>query len=146
MIEDTIFVMHTPAHRNRFTFHGFVKNNTYSYLHFVPVKNSPEKVKMVVTMLEKNDNLIGVYTYFLELDSFKRRYKEHYVGLVHDGSVHKVIFTALHQHDDSPVGGLSMGIAVVKIKDGNDDDKGGRPRRRPKRPTPVYDVALGIYK
>lgn len=125
------FTAYTPDGINQFTFDPLIKKDTYSFLHFVPTKESPEKIKMIVSLYEKDNNLIEEQNFVLEIDSTGKNYDEHYIGLLQNGLTQKVIFTALEAENNSPLDKISIGVAIAKIKDGNGD---GGIYLTPKRP------------
>ena len=124
------FTAYTPDGINQFTFDPLIKKDTYSFLYFVPTKESPQKIKMIVSLYEKDNTLIEEQDFVLEIDSIGKKYKEHYIGLLQNGLTQKLIFTALDAENDKPLDKISIGVAIAKIKDGDDD--GGiylRPRK-----------------
>ncbi len=128
------FTAYTPDGIHQFTFDPLVKKDTYSFLHFVPTKESPEKIKMIVSLYEKDNTLIEEQDFVLEMNSIEKKYNEHHIGLLQNGLTQKLIFTALDTENDKPLDKISIGVAIAKINDGNDD--GGiylRPRK-PKLP------------
>ncbi|QBZ98858.1 hypothetical protein [Flavobacterium sangjuense] len=114
-----------------FCFDPLVKNDTYSFLHFIPAKESPEKVKMIVSLYEKDNTFIEEHNFVLELDDNRKNYNNNHIGLVYDGLKQKMIFSALNPENNIPLEKICICVAVTKIKDGNDDEDGGnylRPR------------------
>lgn len=124
------FTAYTVEGINQFTFDPIVKNSTYTFLHFVPAKESPTKVKMIVSLYEKDNTLIEEHDFVLELDSSSKKYREHHIGLLQNGMIQKLIFTALNPENNTPLEKICIGVAITKIKDGNDENGGNyfRPR------------------
>ncbi len=110
-------------HSNQFRFDQLIKNNTYAFLHFLPTKESPENLKISISIYEKNNILIHDSVFVLKLDKIKKTYQEHCIGQQQIGKSQKVIFSVL-DIDDSPLIRVGITVAVVKIKDGNDDENG----------------------
>jgi hypothetical protein len=127
------FTAITPEGINQFTFDPLIKKDTYSFLHFVPTKESPAKLKMIVSLYEKYNTLIEEHDFVLEIDSAREKYNEHYIGLVQNGVVHKVIFTALYPENDNPLDKICISLAIAKIKEGDDNNDGGN-HLKPRRP------------
>lgn len=130
------FTAYTVEGMNQFSFDLLVKNSTYNFLHFFPRKDSPEKVKMMISLFEKDNTLIEEHDFVLEIDSTRKKYREHHIGLLQNGMIQKLIFTALNPENNNPLEKICICVAVAKIKDGDDGNHGGnylRPRR-PKSP------------
>ncbi|UPT71032.1 MAG: hypothetical protein M0D53_01040 [Flavobacterium sp. JAD_PAG50586_2] len=106
---------------NQFTFDPLIKKDTYTFLHFVPTKESPAKLKMIVSLYKKDNTFIEQYDFVLEIDRIGKQYNEHYIGLLQNGLTEKLIFNALDAENNNPLDRISIGVAVAKIKDGNDD-------------------------
>ena len=120
---------------NQFTFDPIIKNSTYTFLHFVPAKESPTKVKMIVSLYEKDSTLIEEHDFVLEFDNTRKKYREHYIGLTQNGVTQKLIFTALNPENNTPLEKICIGVVTAKIRDGNDDNGGVYLRpRKPKLP------------
>lgn len=75
------FTAYTPEGINQFTFDTLIKKDTYFFLHFVPTKESPAKLKMIVSLCEKDNTLIKEHDFILETDSTEKKYNEHSIGL-----------------------------------------------------------------
>jgi hypothetical protein len=106
------------------SFDPLVKNDTYVFLHFIPEKESPEKLRMIVSLFEKDNNLLEEHNFVLELDETRKNYQNNQIGLVYDGLKQKMIFTALNLENNTPLENICISVAIAKIKDGNDDDSG----------------------
>ena len=128
------FTALTPNGVNQFTFDPLVKNDTYTFLHFVPTKESPEKVKMIVSLYEKENTLIEEHGFVLEIDSFRKNYNDHYIGLLQNGITQKLIFTALNVDNSKPLEKICIGVSIAKIKDGDGYDDNENDYLKPKRP------------
>ncbi|WP_162126033.1 hypothetical protein [Flavobacterium phycosphaerae] len=83
------FTAYTPEGVNQFTFDSLIKDNTYQFLHFVPIKGSPKKVRMVVSLFNKDNVLIEERDFQLEIDNSGRKYNEHFIGLLQNGMTQK---------------------------------------------------------
>lgn len=118
------FTAHTVEGMNQFSFDLLVKNSTYNFLHFFPRKDSPEKVKMIISLYEKDNTFIEECTFVLELDKTRENYQDSNIGLLHDGMTQRMIFTALNPENNTPLEKICIGVAVAKIKDGDDDNNG----------------------
>ena len=131
---------------NKFSYDPIVKKDTYAFLYFVPEKASPTKVKMIISLLEKDNTLIETHNFILEIDSTGKNYQEHHIGIVQDGMKQKLIFTAFDPETNAPLDTIWIGVELAKIKDGNDDkddpdDSGIRIRPvRPKSPSATYQL------
>ncbi|WP_291151746.1 hypothetical protein [Flavobacterium sp. UBA7680] len=118
------FTAYTHEGINEFSFDLLVKNSTYNFLHFFPRKDSPEKVKMIVSSYEKDNTFIEEHNFYLELDYTRKKYQNSHIGLKHDGMKQKMIFTALNPENNAPLYKICIGVAVAKTKDGDDEDGG----------------------
>lgn len=133
------FTAYTSEGSNQFTFDPLVKNNTYAFLNFIPSKESPEKVRMIVSLLKKDNTLIEEHDFVLEIDSTRKKYNEHSIGLKQNGMTQKLIFTALNHENNTPVEKICIGVAIAKIMDGNDGNGGNYLKpRRPELPIEMY--------
>lgn len=126
------FSAYKRAGSNRHRFDPLIKKDTYAFLHFIPTKDSPENLRINISVYEM-DNLIDERNYFLELDITKKSYQEHYIGVQQNGNTQRIVFTMLDYKNNSPLDNLCLQVAVVKIKDGDDDRDGGI-KFKPKRP------------
>ena len=105
---------------NKFTYDPLVKKDTYAFLYFVPEKESPTKVKIIISLLEKDNTLIETHNFILEIDSTGKNYQEHHIGIIQDGMKQKLIFTVFNPENNAPLEKINMGVEVVKINDGNE--------------------------
>ncbi|WP_291131013.1 hypothetical protein [Flavobacterium sp. UBA7682] len=119
------FTAYTVEGINEFTFDPLVKNSTVHFLHFTPKKESPEKVRMVISIYQKDNTLLEKHVFDLEIDYKKKCYENSHIGLKLDGLHQKMIFEAFNTENGLPLNKICIGVAVAKIKDGNDDDNGG---------------------
>ncbi len=124
---ESFFVMPLPWNKGNdwFSFDPLVKANTYAFLHFVPDKESPKKVKIIASLKGKDNSVIETHDFLLEIDSTGKRYQEHYIGLVQDGMYQRLFFSTINAENNTPMKKVCIGVEVVKIMDGNDDDNDG---------------------
>lgn len=121
--------------RDWFCFDPLVKTSTYAFLHFVPNKESPKKVKIIAYLQGMDNTLIEVHDFLLEIDSIGKYYQEHYIGIVQDGMSQRLYFSTFNPENNAPLKKVCIGVEVLKIKDGNDEDGGNYLRpTKPKLP------------
>lgn len=130
------FTAYTVEGINEFTFDPLVKNSTVLFLHFIPKKDSPEKVRMVISIYQKDNTLLEEHVFDLEIDYTDKCYQNSHIGLKLDGLHQKMIFEAFNAENGLPLNKICIGVAVAKIKDGNDEDNGGI-YLKPIRPNPL---------
>lgn len=122
--------------RDWFCFDPLVKTSTYAFLHFVPNNESPKKVKIIASLKGMDNTLIEAHDFLLEIDSTGKYYQDHYIGIVQDGMSQRLYFSTFNPENNTPLKKVCIGVEVVKIKDGNDDENGGNylQPRKPKVP------------
>ena len=125
---------------NRIFFDPLIKNDMYAFLRFIPTQGSPKKFRMNASVYGEDRILIEERDFVLELDTKKKSYQEHYVGLQQDGKKQRVMFSAWDINTNVPLKRIKIHVEVVKIKDGDNDGRGGV-YLKPKRPNvPVLIV------
>lgn len=106
---------------NQVSFDLLVKNSTYTFLQFFFRKVNPENVKMVISFYEKDNTFIEEHNFVLELDDTRKNHQNSHIGLKYYGMKQKMIYTALNSEYNTPLEKICICVAVVKIKEGNDD-------------------------
>ena len=110
------FTAYTFEGMNEFSFDLLVKNSTYNFLHFFPRKDSPEKVKMIISLYKKDNTFIEEHNFVLEMDNKRENYLNPDIGLKQDGMTQKMILTALDFENENSLDKICIGVAVVKVK------------------------------
>lgn len=112
----------------------FINKSTYAFLNFIPQKNSPQRQQFKIQKLNFHQEVLEEKTVYLELANDKKQFEEHSIDMVCDASQHRLIFTPIIFKDEIQNLDWTFTVAVVKIKDGNDDDDDSRNRFNPVRP------------
>ncbi|MFN3968488.1 hypothetical protein [Flavobacterium sp.] len=124
--------------RNQFRLDPIIKNDTYAFLNFIPGEGSPDNLRINISIFDDDNILVDQYDFILYLSMCKKSYQEHYIGLQQNGTNEKIIFSAFNPVNNEPLGNFCIGVSVVKIKDGDEEGRGGI-YLRPKVPTkPVF--------
>lgn len=119
------FTAQTIEGINEFTFDPLVKNSTVTFLNFIPKKESPEKVRIVISIYQKDNALLEQHTFNLKINLTKKSYLNSRIGLKIVGLHQKMIFEAFNTENGLPLNKICIGVAVAKIKEGNDEDNDG---------------------
>lgn len=130
------FSTYTHNETNLLCFDSLIKNDTYAFLHFIPNKRSPKNYKVNISIYDEHKILIEEYDYILEFDNIKKAYQDHYIGIQQDGTNQRVIFSIWNIENNSPLNKTWLEVAVVKIKDGNEDKDDGIEKSPIKPKTP----------
>ena len=111
--------------QNKVCFDPLIKNDSYAFLYFKPTRGIPERFRVNVSVYRKDNILIEEYEFDLKLDNTKKSFDEHYIGVQQNGTTERVVFTTLNAENNTPLENICLEVAVVKIKDGDEDRDGG---------------------